>query len=302
MARVPTVRLQKRVEINLEGRQGPYHRITCDVINEPTEDLVRRAVAEFYDEGKDVRGKDRRITSVYLEPDTTTLLVTYQTAAVSGVDNVLPEWPPHITAELEKLAKYPVDGQTTIELAPDAEESATQLTTAFGGPGHTSTGKLWNCFGIGGVDVARTQWLDMEDAYLSKSFKIRPGIVTAAASHHFSSVEEARIKLSYATFAEHQWECMVAEDLCEGDFTAAFIQVAPRVFLACIRRKYDGKKLEKAALDEHMDISLSYQEDDNDADSECEEAHHVVTTGRLTSNHVNVKCDFVIMLQQKKIP
>ena len=98
----------------------------------------------------------------------------------------------------------------------------------------------------------------MEAAYSRKLFKIRPGINTVATTYHFSSLEEARIKLAYATFAEHQWECMVAKDLCEGDFTAAFIQVAPRTILACIRRRYDAKKLEEAALDEHMDITLSY--------------------------------------------
>ena len=154
MAIVPTVRLQKSMEINLNGCRGPYLRLTCDVINELTGDLVRRAVAEFYDEGKDVHGNDRRITSTHLEFDTRDLSITHNSGAVSEVDNVVSEWPPDIKAELELLADLRVDGESITEFEPEAEELVTNLTEAFAKPEKTSTGKLWNCWGIGGIAAA----------------------------------------------------------------------------------------------------------------------------------------------------
>lgn len=178
----------------------------------------------------------------------------------------------------------------------------------------SSRPRLWNCHAIGGVMEPETTWEQMSDIWEAKDensdteeehcrrhraevegqLEIKPNITMVPASQHFSSLEEARLKLAYGRFIEHQWECIVAEDLCKGDFTAAFIHVADKVVLACIRRKYDGAKLDRAALDEHMAIGVHFDETYTGGHGQ-EVSKKVKASGSLTSNHVNVNCDFVVM-------
>jgi hypothetical protein len=122
---------------------------------------------------------------------------------------------------------------------------------------------------------------------------------TVAAQQHFASPEEARIKLAYSRLMEHKWECEVAKDLSQGEFEAALICVADNVILACVNRNFEGRTLEKAAFDEHMTIVLKlkgYVEDETE-----EEEHHdkdIEASGQLTSNHLLLDCDLVILLKK----
>ena len=324
MASPPLLRLEKAIEPDLEGRLGPLLRIILRVINDTTGEVVRYATVEFHSEGKNCEGNPRRITEASAGPVPGQIIISYENAAVSGVDNVPEEWPEEIKNELLELARYRRQNDTRKILLPiDTEKHPEFIDKMVTKLNDHSRSELWDCHDIGGVATPNTGWKRLTELYeeARKDDKpasstldempetvcsgkgsrliVKPSVVPVPVRHHFSSLEEARIKLAFGRFIEHQWECLVAEDLSKGSFTAAFIEVADRIVVGCVRREFDGVTLDKAAYDEHMTIVLTFGEKSRRIDGKKTFSEYE-TSGHITSNHTGIDCDFTVLLN--KVP
>ena len=313
----PLLRLEQVIEPDLQGRLGPLLRIALRVINDKTGEVVRYSTVEFHSEGRNRDGNPRQITEASAGPGPGQITISYKNVVVSGVDNVPEAWPGEIKNALLSLANYRLpNGTTTLLLPIDTEKHPNfikKIVTKLNDQGRR---ELWDCHDIGGVAEANTKWEHLlevyeearEDDKAASTFDrmaqtvssgkgsrllVRPSIVPIAVQQHFSSPEEARIKLALGRFIEHKWDCLVAENLSQGDFTAAFIEFADKTVVACVRREYEGVTLDKATFDEHMTIVLTLPEGSTGYDG-------YETSGHITSNHTGIACDFVVLL--KKIP
>lgn len=317
------LRAESVVEIDTECRQGPPIRIAVKVVDAATDEVVRYASAEFHLEGKDLDGKPRHIKFACecFEPDE--IQIDYENAAVSGIDNVPENWPFDVKAAISDLAHYRDTNATIVRLPFDADKHPKFRDQFIAFLNRTPRPRLWQCHGIGGIDRGDISWDRLmslyqasllEEANLKKTgllgttmdvnannrLQVKPSIIPVPAQHHFSSPEEARIKLGYGRFIEHIWETMVADDLSRGEFKAAFVQVTSKDVLACVKRNFDGQSLHKAVLDDHMTMSLTFNEGGfKGFDGERTGFRAVNVSGGITSNHIGIDCDFVVSISKR---
>ena len=300
MASTTTLRFTRTTELNTQGRLGPPLRLITRVTQTGKEGVIRYAAVEFHKEGQDCEGHERTIRNVSTGPGLNEITFDYQYAVVSGVDNVPEAWPQEIKDALLELAGYCLpNGTVTLQLPVDTAKSPDAVAKFVEILNHNNVKRLWNCYNIGGVQEPKVSWDEMMAHYEEDKLEEKSPV---GAQQHFASPEEARIKLAYSRFMEHQWECKVAKHLARGDFEAAFIRVADNAILACVKRNFQGRALAKAAFDEHMTIVLTLKRDEDEEDDvEHDEDHKnkdIEASGQLTSNHLFVDCDLVISLKK----
>ena len=319
----PTIELVSQVTIP-NPETGPPVKIDVRVIERSTGKTIRYAGVEFHKEGSNTDGDARTISKAQLNTevefdvweDTHMLNFEYTNAVVTGVDLIPDDWPHNIKDKLLDLRKYREDGKASLKLDTKKEELEEELAKllkylnsdlprellkdcrAEGDDLNACTGwdKLMEEYGLV-EDSSEDSWDDDSDhceapAAHKRILTVSAPVVTAPAAYHFSSPEEAQLKLAHARFTDWVWETIVSQDLCKGSFKAAFVVTGPGAVIACIKRKYDGIRNPRAALDEHKIISivLPYGTDLRDIEAQ----------GQITSNHVDIECDYCVLLD--KVP
>lgn len=118
---------------------------------------------------------------------------------------------------------------------------------------------------------------------------------------HFSSPEEALVKLAVARYCDQKWEEKMFLELCKGDFDAALFLLGPGTAIACVRRRDPSIVIDSnAAWDDHMSVVLKFNREVRDScaskGSSVKIETTVRTSGKVVSNQTSVRCEIVVLL------
>jgi energy-coupling factor transporter ATP-binding protein EcfA2 len=301
--------------VKLHREPNPHLQIKRVVRNSLTGEDVRHATVEFWLEGKDSSNTSRRLWDFSLlkesnhrsteveseeadeaeEKDITSLKFKYARAVVSGVDQIPENWPARVKRTMNQLSGYRKDGVATIPLARLIGDSPQKVLNFLH---YYKPGRLWK-------DYHSVSWEALDELYNGEDLSISAPVTKHDPRCHFSSPEEAMVKLSVGRYVEQKWEEMMYEELCKGGFDAAFFLLGPTTAIACLRRKDPTIFIDSnAVFDDHMTIIIKFDNEiDNCWDDPLNPSGFETTKrlkGRIVSNQTSVDCDVVVLLE--KIP
>lgn len=144
-------------------------------------------------------------------------------------------------------------------------------------------------------------WEDLTDLCDNGTLTISSPVQQQEPNCHFSSIEEALVKLSLARFVEQKWEEKMFQELCKGDFDAAFFLLGPNTAIACVKRKDPTIFIDQNAVwDEHMNIVLKFEDEIENSWSDPYDSDDTYSTIRVTghvvSNRTSIDCEIVVLL------
>ena len=300
--------------VQLHEDPNPHLEVRCIVRNALTGEDIRHAVAEFWLDGNDMLDALRRLSGVRLVDDNTgqplkdetdqidgtSLRFSYTAAVVSGVDEIPEEWPVKVKESVARLAIYRKDGLATISLAKLIGDSPRAVLKYLK---NRTPSKLWKPYMN---EKPQVTWEDLDELYGKDGrLEISCPVPQYDARCHFSSPEEAQIKLAVARYKDQKWEEKMFLELCKGKFNAAFFLLGPKTAIACVRRKDPGVVIDPNAVwDERMNVVLKFEVDveDNwggpdDSDVTDETETTVRLLGNVVSNQTPVDCEIIVLLQ-----
>lgn len=294
--------------VKLHKEPNPHLQLKCIVRNSLTGEDVRHATAEFWLEGRDTSGKSRRLWDSSLvnnnngqsseddlfQSDMTSLRFRYTGAVVSGVDEIPEGWPADVEDSIKRLAVHRKDGIAIVPLAKLARDSPQNVLKYLQ---RYIPGRLWEPY------IAKKSWDELDSLYGDQgTLQITSSVQQHDPLCHFSSIEEASVKLGVARYVEQKWQEKMFEELCKGDFDAAFFLLGPNTAIACLRRKDPAIFIDPNAVwDDHMNVILKFDDEVENCweDPKNPKGYEKTTrlVGKVVSNQTSVDCEIVVLLE-----
>lgn len=289
--------------VKLVEAPNAHLELNCIVRNSFTGEVIREATAEFWLEGKDESGRSRHASDFALvdesvgearqgDPSYIALDFCYTGAVVSGVGNIPSDWPADVKESIADLATYRGNGTASIAFTPLSGKSREEVLKYLQ---EYTPGQLWKLY-IG--KRPEVSWEELEELYDEGHLKIQAQAQQYPARCHFSSPEEALIKLSVGCYVELKWEEMMCDELCKGEFEAVFFVLGPNIVIACVRRKKRGIFIdENAVWDDRMNVILKFEAEAKTSwEDKCMKT--VRASGKPVSNQTPIDCDLVVLLER----
>ncbi|KPI37207.1 ATP-dependent helicase upf1 [Cyphellophora attinorum] len=327
------VALAMTEHLYLSGDYLPHISLSRTIIMQSSGQLIRDAKAEFWFEGKNSSGAERKVIDAEIvERDNggvkmLCLKVNYENSLVAGADNTAYTWPEQFKQYVDELSLLRGSGIVFIPLPSKQDKYLKTLKRELlDYKNHAPFSTLRPFYSPSEQEVTDalmespeaaskllerglwpiSSWASMNELH---QHMLRPSKMRT--SNTFASLEAAEVILNNANYLENLWEETIIEKL-SGGTEVAFAVLSKKVVLAFVRYK-DRKELNaNIALNDRMSIEIaSFITVTVDSDGNIVTKSQAATgqyetieipfsvNGKLSANRTEVEADFELTLTKR---